>query len=546
MNDNWYQNVVVYSLDVETFYDANGDGIGDFAGLTAKLDYLQNLGVNCLWLLPFFASPNRDNGYDVEDYFSIDPMLGDMADFENFMAEAQKRNLKIIADLVINHTSDQHPWFREARKGPQSPYYDYYIWSKKRPSDIRDENMFPGEEDTTFSYDAVADAYYLHRFYKEQPDLNIANPEVRKEIRKIMHFWLKKGIAGFRVDAAHILTQLDQEFDEKEVRHSFEILDDLRRWAEEINPDAVLIAEANASPEELKFYFGTGDLPNRMHGIFNFVANQYLFLAMAREKSLAFRQGCEALPMPPPGCRYLNFIRHHDELTLDQLSPEELGQVMQAFAPEKNMQIYGRGIRRRLPPMFNNNRQRIELIYSLMFSMPGIPLIRYGDEIGMGDDLNLPGRDSVRTVMQWSAERSAGFSRLPACDLQRPVIEQGEYHYEKVNVAAQLQQKNSLFHWFKKLVALRLAHPEIQLSRFHWFDTSHNAIAAIRYASAEHDLLLCHNLGQAEAAFDLPENLAPENLTLLFGEGERRQQIFSLKPYGYAWLEIRNQAGTNF
>jgi len=534
MKTPWFNNAIIYSLDVETFFDGNNDGIGDFPGLTEKLDYLQQLGVNCLWLLPFFVSPHRDNGYDIEDYFQIDPELGTMEDFENFMREAKKRNIKVIADLVLNHTSFCHPWFQEARKGPASPFYRYYVWSEKKPALTGNFTMFPGEEDNAFSFDTSAQAYYLHRFYREQPDLNIANPKVKKELRHVMQFWLEKGLAGFRVDAAHILVQLDSSFSKNYIKHNFGILNTLRKWSDEINPETMLIAEVNAKAKNLKFYFGKG---NRMHVLFNFIANQNMFLAMAREKSLPLKQCLQELPAPPEGCNYLNFIRHHDELTLDKIRPEELAQVLATFAPEENMQIYGHGIRRRLPPMFGNNRHRIELINSLMFSLPDISLIRYGDEIGMGDDLNLPGRDSVRTVMQWSAERSGGFSSLPATKLERSAISDGEYGFEQVNVASQLKNKTSLLCWFRELIALRKAHPEISCHNYQWFETGNNAVAAMQYQTKTHCLYLVHNLSHEKTSFEFPDTIPVAGLKRLFGTCRAFHQKITLNSYGYVWLQ---------
>ncbi|PZO10305.1 MAG: trehalose synthase, partial [Leptolyngbya foveolarum] len=426
MQNFWYKNAIVYSLDVETFMDSDGDGVGDFPGLTQRLDYLSGLGITCLWLHPFYPSPNRDDGYDVMDYYSVDSRLGTLGDFVEFMHEAKKRGISVLIDLVINHTSIQHPWFQAARSDKNSKYRDYYIWANDPPETDPAEVIFPDAEDSIWEYDNKAGAYYLHHFYKEQPDLNISNPVVRDEIRKIVHFWLELGVSGFRVDAVPYFVKNVEVLAEQYELESF--LEDLREAVSARNPEAVLLAEANVESEAFSTYFGDG---NRMHMLFSFFANQKKFLALALQQSAPLTEGLQQLPKTPQACQWLNFVRHHDELTLDQLSEAERDKIYEAFAPEEQMQIYGRGIRRRLPPMFNGDRRRIELIYSLLFALPGIPLIRYGDEIGMGDDLSLPGRDSVRTPMQWSEKANGGFSTAaPAC-LSKPVISEGEYGYPK-------------------------------------------------------------------------------------------------------------------
>lgn len=423
MKDLWYKNAIVYSLDVETFMDSDGNGVGDFQGLINRLDYLSALGITCLWLLPFYPSPNRDNGYDVMDYYNIDPRLGTLGDFVEFMHQARERGIRVLIDLVVNHTSNQHPWFVAAKSDKNSKYHDYYVWSENPPKTPPELLVFPDVEDSIWEYDEQANTYYLHHFYKEQPDLNIANPAVREEICKIMGFWLELGVSGFRIDAVPFLIKgIGIEGADPEKLRGF--LEEMRDFVSSRQGDAVLLAEANVDREQIPVYFAKGD---RMHILFNFLLNQHLFLALARQESTALREGLKTLPDIPDICQWLNFVRHHDELTLDRITSSEREEIFAAFAPEKTMQIFGRGIRRRLPPMMGGSRRRIELIYSLLFTLPGTPMLRYGEEIGMGDDLSLEGRDSVRTVMQWSDAANGGFSTAATDALARPAIANGEY-----------------------------------------------------------------------------------------------------------------------
>lgn len=352
MRHLWYKNAIFYSLDVETFMDADGNGIGDFQGLTQRLDHLAGLGITCLWLLPFYPSPNRDNGYDVMDYYNVDSRLGTLGDFVEFMYEARDRGIRVLIDLVVNHTSNQHPWFQDARSGKNSKYRNYYVWSENPPKTKPEEIIFPGVEESIWEYDEKAGAYYLHHFYKEQPDLNIANPDVREEIRKIMGFWLELGVSGFRIDAAPFLINPIGISDCPDLK-SF--LRDMREFLSSRQGDAVLLAEANVEPEKIPVYFGNG---NRCQMQFNFLLNQYMFLALARKESQALYDGLKMLPDIPSVGQWLNFVRHHDELAVDQISNSEREEIFQALAPKKNMH-FGRGIRRRLPALLGNDRRRI-------------------------------------------------------------------------------------------------------------------------------------------------------------------------------------------
>jgi maltose alpha-D-glucosyltransferase/alpha-amylase len=534
MQSFWYKNAIVYSLDVETFMDSNGDGIGDFAGLTQQLDYLSGLGITCLWLHPFYPSPKRDDGYDVMDYYNVDPCLGTLGDFVEFMHEAKERGIRVLIDLVINHTSIHHPWFQAARSNKHSTYRDYYVWSDDPPPTDPAELVFPDVEDSIWEYDEQAGAYYLHHFYKEQPDLNISNPAVRDEIRKIVHFWLQLGVSGFRVDAVPYFVKNVDVLAKQYELESF--LEDLRQYVCSRNAEAILLAEANVESESFPLYFGDGD---RMHMLFSFFANQKKFLALARQDAAPLIDGLNQLPNIPQSGQWLNFVRHHDELTLDQLSDAERNEIFQAFAPEEHMQIYGRGIRRRLPPMVNGDRRYIELIYSLLFTLPGIPLIRYGEEIGMGDDLSLPDRDSVRTPMQWTDAPNGGFSTAPSGRLSKPVIAEGEYGYQHVNVAAQQRVSESLLNWFDRAIRIRKQCPEFGWGRWVIIDTDEPSVFAHSCQWNGKMVVAVHNLSNQPCTVTLKFS-CDRPLVDLFGDCQyepwQGASALALEAYGYRWL----------
>ncbi|RYY93884.1 MAG: trehalose synthase, partial [Chitinophagaceae bacterium] len=396
MEEAWYRNAIFYSLDVETFCDGNGDGTGDFTGLTAKLEYLHGLGIDCIWLLPFYPSPNRDNGYDVMDYYNVDGRLGSLGDFALFLNKAERLGIRVLVDLVVNHTSVRHPWFRAARRAPEGPLRDFYVWRKEPLPHDKKDLMFEGEEDRVWTWDKKARRYYLHRFYREQPDLNIGNPLVRAEILKIVAYWLRLGVHGFRIDATQALIETYgmKGFTRKE---GLRFIGELQDHARSLRADVLLLAEVNAGVPGMSPFLEGG---RRMHMLFNFYINQHLFLSLATGRKAALQRALEKLPQLPPGQQWLQFLRHHDELNLRLLKPAGQERVFAAFAPAEEMRIYGFGIRRRLAPLFGGDGPALRLAYSLLFSMPGAPLLRYGDEIGMGENLALPGRASVRTPMQ--------------------------------------------------------------------------------------------------------------------------------------------------
>lgn len=528
MNNPWYKKAVIYSLDVETFYDSDDDGTGDFQGLILKLEYLSDLGINCIWLLPFYPSPQRDNGYDVTDYYGIDPRLGKMGDFVEFIERATELKIKVIIDLVFNHTSYQHEWFTQARTDKNSKYKNYYIWSKEKPENSPWEVAFHGEQEHVWSYDDLAGEYYLHRFYPEQPDLNIANPEVKKEIKRIMEFWLKMGVSGFRIDAAHVLIDLEHLIDKKVQDYS--ILSFMSGITAKYG-DILLLAEANDEPEQLKKYFGEGD---RMNALFNFLLNQHFFLSLAKEDSGPVENICRVISLKPGHGIWLNFIRHHDELTLDKLSTEDRHFIFNKFAPQKYMQIYERGIRRRLAPMLNKNRKKIEMVYSFFLSLPGIPLIRYGDEIGMGDDLSLQGRESVRTVMQWNEEKNGGFSNAEPEKLIKTVITTGEYGFQKINARNQKQDEKSFLNRIKSFIYIRHEYDIIHQGQFEPVKTDNSKIFVHKIFRNNQTFIACHNFSGERVK--LPSDIILPSTNVLASDDSHGHDIKELGPYGYIWI----------
>ncbi|HEX6293261.1 MAG TPA: alpha-amylase family protein [Herpetosiphonaceae bacterium] len=540
MSDRWYENAIIYCLDVDTFQDSDGDGDGDFAGLTKRLDYLAGLGVTCIWLLPFYPSPNRDNGYDVTEYYGVDPRLGTLGDFVEFMREARERGMRVIVDLVVNHTSDQHPWFQAACRDKRSPFRDFYVWSEEKPADAHEGVVFPGKQDAVWTYSEEAGAYYFHRFYEHQPDLNINNPAVRAEIFKIMGFWAELGVSGFRVDAAPFLIEL-KGIDDPEIDDPYLYLKEMHEFLTARRGDAILLAEANVSPDKIAAYFGDGD---KMHMLFNFLVNQPLFLALAREQAAPLIKALDALPEIPTWGQWANFLRNHDELDLGRLSDAERGEVFKQFGPEEHMQLYERGIRRRLAPMLGGDQARLALAYSLLFTLPGTPVLRYGEEIGMGDDLSLEERESVRTPMQWSPEENGGFSKAPRKKLVRPVISGGSYGYQRVNVAAQSRDPRSLLNTIERMIRTRKVCPEFGWGQAQIMDTGEASVFAHRCEWDGGIVLAVHNLSSkaCPVTLDLSEYEAGHLVDLLGDREYRRfdggKHQIELEGYGYRWFRV--------
>jgi maltose alpha-D-glucosyltransferase / alpha-amylase len=530
--DLWYKNAIIYNLDVRSFMDADGDGVGDFRGLTGRLDYLSGLGVTALWLMPFYPSPDRDDGYDVTDYYGVHPRYGTSGEFVEFAAAAAQRGLRIIADLVVNHTSIDHPWFQRARKDPSSRYRDWYIWSKTRPRDWNKGMVFPGVQKSTWSYDEAARAWYLHRFYDFQPDLNTANPDVQQEIRRIMGYWLAVGVNGFRMDAVPFMIAKKAP-NLRQPSVDYDMLRDLRAFTGWRRGDVALLAEANITPEVDMQYFG--DEGERLPMLFNFHVNQHLFWALAARDATPLASALEATRDRPATAQWAHFLRNNDELDLARLPARARKLCFDEFGPEPAMQLYDRGIRRRLAPMLKGDRRRIELAYSLMFTLPGTPVIRYGDELGMGDDLSLPERNAIRTPMQWSNDRHGGFSTAPKTIL--PAIADGPWGYSRVNEADQRRDNESLLNWTERIIRMRKECPEIGWGDFDVVRTAKRSVLALRYHWRNNVVYTLHNLADEAVEIELREPntlvslLSREQLDPLRG----RRHVVELEPFGYRW-----------
>lgn len=539
INDLWYKNAVIYCLSVGTYMDANGDGVGDFQGLMRRLDYLAGLGVTALWLMPFQPSPCRDDGYDVSDYYGVDPRYGTLGDFVEFTHAAKQRGIRVLIDLVVNHTSDRHPWFQEARQDPHSPHRDWYVWSKTKPKNAHEGMVFPGVQKSTWTRDAKAGAWYFHRFYDFQPDLNTANPHVQAEILKIMGFWIQLGVSGFRMDAVPFVIS-SKGADVRKPVEQYDMLRDFREFLQWRQGDCIILAEANVLPETDMDYFGQdGD---RMHMMFNFQANQNLFYALAAADSRPLAKALAKTRERPPSAQWGLFLRNHDELDLGRLSDEQRQAVFQAFGPEPGMQLYDRGIRRRLAPMLSGDRQRMELAYSLLFTLPGTPVLRYGDELGMGDDLDLPERNCARTPMQWSTEPQAGFTKSDKPIL--PVIDRGPYGYQHINIAEQRRNPNSFLNWTERLIRMRKEVPEVGWGDFTVLETP-ASVLAIRYDWRNNSVLFVHNLATdpIEIVLD-PEAGALGGLLVNLLSGDHSEadpsgrHCILLERYGYRWYRV--------
>lgn len=540
INDLWYKNAVIYCLSVSTYMDANGDGIGDFQGLMRRLDYLSGMGVTAIWLMPFQPSPRKDDGYDVADYYGVDPVYGTLGDFVEFTHGCKQRGIRVLIDLVVNHTSNQHPWFQEARKDPQSKYRDWYVWSKKKPRNAKSGVVFPGVQKSTWDYDKEAKAYYFHRFYDFQPDLNTANPDVQAEILKIMGFWLQLGVYGFRMDAVPFVIA-EKGADVSKPREQYDMLRTFSQFLTWRDGEAIILAEANVLPGTDMEYFGASG--ERVQMMFNFSVNQHLFYALAAGDARPLTKAMRATKARPATAQWGQFLRNHDELDLGRLEDKQRAAVFAAFGPDPDMQLYGRGIRRRLAPMLDGDRRRLELAYSLMMTLPGTPVIRYGDEIGMGDNLKLPERNCARTPMQWSTEPNGGFSKSDKPVL--PVISGGPYGFEHLNVAGQRRDPNSLLNWMERIIRMRKEVPEIGWGDFSFLSTGTAEVLAMQYEWRNNSVAFVHNLTGK------PREIL---LSVMMGEGgcvlinllsddhsqpdsKGRHRIL-MEPYGYRWFRV--------
>ncbi|MCI0572475.1 MAG: maltose alpha-D-glucosyltransferase [Myxococcaceae bacterium] len=536
----WYKKAIIYELSIRAFQDSNADGIGDIPGLIERLPYLQDLGVNCLWLLPFFPSPLRDDGYDIADYYSVNPDYGNVEDFRRLLDEAHRRGIRILVELVVNHTSDQHAWFQEARRDPASPKRSWYVWSDTDELYREARIIFLDTERSNWTWDPVGKQYFWHRFFSHQPDLNYDNPEVQEEILNVMRYWLRMGVDGFRVDAVPYLFEREgTNCENLPETHAF--LKRLRATLdEEFGPGRVLLAEANQWPADVRKYFGDGD---EFHMGFHFPVMPRLFMAIRREERTPIVEIMQQTPDIPDNCQWANFLRNHDELTLEMVTDEDRDYMYQEYAHDPRMRI-NLGIRRRLAPLMENGRRRIELMHSLLFSLPGTPVLYYGDELGMGDNIYLGDRNGVRTPMQWTGDRNASFSRADSMRLFAPLITDPVYGYQSVNVEAQERVKSSLLQWVRRLVRVRQRYPGFALGSLDFLHPANRRVLAFTRTYEGMTLLVVSNLSRfaqpAELDLSTFEGVFPVEL---IGETpfpcitERPYQL-SLGPYMFLWFRL--------
>src|SRR5688500_11990524 len=499
MNDSlWYKDAVIYQLHVKAFLDSNADGMGDFRGLADKLDYLQDLGVTALWLLPMYPSPFKDDGYDISNYLDIHKHYGTLKDFQAFLDEAHRRDLRVITELVINHTSDQHPWFQEGRLNPSSPYHDYYVWSDSDKKYSGARIIFTDTERSNWSWDPDAKAYYWHRFFSHQPDLNFDNPRVREEVISIMKFWLDKVVDGLRVDALPYLVEREGISCEN-LLETHEVLKEIRRAVDAGYKDGMLLAEANQWPADVRPYFANGD---EFHMAFHFPLMPRIFMAIKKEDRHPITDILRQTPPIPPNCQWALFLRNHDELTLEMVTDDERDYLYREYCTDPRMKI-NIGIRRRLASLMDNDRRKVELLNSLLFTMPGTPILYYGDELGMGDNIYLGDRNGVRTPMQWTGDRNAGFSKAETAQLYLPLNVDPVYGFQALNVEAQLRVPNSLLKWTKRILTTRKKHKTFGRGTLEFLKPSNRAILAYVRKFEGEILLIVNNLASTAQPVEL-------------------------------------------
>ena len=547
-SDLWWKSAVVYCLDVETFLDADGDGVGDVEGLTRRIDYLAELGITCLWLMPFYPSPDRDDGYDITDYLGVDQRLGDVGRMTELVRLAHDRGIRVIADLVVNHTSDQHPWFKASRKekDPQkNPYRDYYVWRSDDPGDTSDQVVFPDEEDSIWTKDERTGEWYLHHFYRHQPDLNLDHPAVVEELLRAVGFWLQMGFDGFRVDGVPFLEQTPADTGgEEHIVDPHAFMRTLRDFLSLRKGDAMMLGEVNLPHQQQLAFFG-GDSADELHMQFDFIGMQATYLSMARADARPLVTALTTRPELHRTNQWATFLRNHDELTLDKLTTAEREEVFAAFGPEEEMQVYDRGLKRRLPPMLGGDPRRVRMAYSLMFSLPGTPTLYFGEEIGMGEDLSAEGRMAVRTPMQWSATKNGGFSTAPPSRLVQAVVADG-YGPEHANVMDQLHDPESLLSWMRRLIEIRRACPELGWGGLTILEHDAGpAVLAHQLSLADSAVVAVHNLGDEPVTVTVPvegfdadarvvDLITHEVLDLASGAVSS-----ALEGYGVRWLRVR-------
>ena len=536
----WYKDAVIYQVHVRSFYDSNGDGVGDFQGLAQKLDYLQDLGINALWLMPFFPSPLRDDGYDIADYRSVHPPYGTLEDFRVFLRAAHERNIRVIIEMVLNHTSDQHPWFQESRSSPDNSRRDWYVWSS---TDTRYQGariIFVDTEMSNWAWDPVSKSYYWHRFFSHQPDLNYENPAVREEMWNVMKFWLEMGVDGFRLDAVPYLVEREGTNCEN-LPETHAILKELRRKLDEQFPGRMLLAEANQWPADLRPYFGDGD---EFHMAFHFPLMPRMFMGLKLEDRKPITEILQQTPEIPPACQWCMFLRNHDELTLEMVTDVERDYMYDTYAHDKSMRL-NIGIRRRLAPLLDNDRRRIELMNGMLMSLPGTPIIYYGDEIGMGDNINLGDRNGVRTPMQWSGGWNAGFSAADPERLSLPLILNPVNGYPAVNVAAQKRSEHSLLAWMQRVISARRSTPVFGSGSIEFlYPANHRILAYVRQLNKE-TILVVNNLSGAAQAVELDLRQFKGSILIemfggnIFPRVGELPYLLTMGPYQFYWFRLR-------
>ena len=543
---HWWMDAVLYEVHVKAFADGNGDGIGDFVGLVERLDYLKKLGITAIWLLPFYPSPLRDDGYDIADYCSVHPNYGTLKEFVRFLEEAHRREIRVITELVLNHTSDQHPWFQRARRSTaKSRWRNYYVWSDTPNRYTEARIIFQDFESSNWTWDPMARAYFWHRFYSHQPDLNYDNPEVRKEVLAVIDFWLGLGVDGLRLDAVPYLFEREGTNCEN-LPESHAFLKELRRYIDSRYANRMLLAEANQWPEDAAAYFGNGD---ECHMAFHFPVMPRLFMAMHMEERYPIVDILEQTPQIPAGCRWATFLRNHDELTLEMVTDEERDYMFRVYAKDRRARL-NLGIRRRLAPLLQNNRRKIELLTILLFSLPGTPILYYGDELGMGDNIYLGDRDGVRTPMQWSADKNAGFSRANPQKLYLPVIIDPEYHYETLNAELEENNPSSLLWWTRRVIAMRQRFSAFRRGGLQFVHSQNPKVLSFLRSDGEQNILVVINLSRFSQVAQVPLSsflgAVPEEVfgRMRFPEITDRPYTFTLGPYGHFWLELHPPTAT--
>jgi maltose alpha-D-glucosyltransferase/alpha-amylase len=543
-SDLWWKNAVIYCVDTQAFLDTNGDGVGDLDGLTQRIDYLAGLGVTCLWLMPIYPSPERDYGYDVADYYGVADKYGSLGDLVELVRTARERGIRVIADLVINHTSIDHPWFQMARAG-HPVYRDFYVWADEKPPNADEGVIFPGKQESVWSYDRAAKRWYMHRFYPFQPDLNINNPLVRNEIHKVIGFWLELGLSGFRIDAVpFLIEQADPDHPAVTDPHGY--LRDIAEFANRRRGDVMLLAEANEPIGKLEKFFG--DRGDEMHMLFSFITNQALYLSFARHDASPVADALRSLPPTPPESQWANFIKNHDEASLDKLSDAERDEVFAAFAPKASMRLFERGIRRRFPTMVGGDRRRMELAYSLVFSLPGTPVLFYGEEIGLGDNLAMADREAVRLPMQWADGPGGGFTTADEDAIPRPLLRDGPFGYRQLNVRDQRRDPASFLNWMERAIRTRKEWPEFGWGAWRVLGARHPGVLAHIATWDGRSVLAVHNFSDApaKASVRIPKDAGQGTWQHIFGPGGAEAPAIDgdrfrceLPPYGYHWYGRR-------